>query len=286
MTPRDNLWHRRRECHKLLLVSAMSFTDAKTTHRNASMPPRVRHVHYTAIQRRADSTFVIPQVTEWDEYTQRELAASGLHVTVLRNSQYLDSLDDLIGELAPDGVIRLPAGYTPTAQATCRDIAEATAAVLATCGHEGRSYTLAGSRAVTLDDMARIISEVVGEPVTYQDTPVETTSSPGYGPECQNPGRGSPPPGSRPSLPANLAPATSNASSAGPRRHCTPSSRSDAPHDPTALSQHRLIEANHHTSGRVRTHVRHVASRDGGSSVMVGGAGTVDPCSSTTPRTP
>ncbi|MEV0035541.1 SDR family oxidoreductase [Streptomyces sp. NPDC050804] len=161
---------------KLLLISARSFTDAKTAHRNvihAAKAAGVRHVHYTAIQRRAGSTFVIPQATEWDEYTENELAASGLDVTVLRNSQYLESFDMLVGELAPDRFIRVPAGHTPAALATRSDIAEATAAVLATDGHAERDYTLAGSHAFTLDEVAAILGEVTGVPVTYQDTPVE-----------------------------------------------------------------------------------------------------------------
>ncbi|MGW6740102.1 NmrA family NAD(P)-binding protein [Streptomyces sp. NPDC055025] len=161
---------------KLLLISARSFTDARTAHRNvihAAKAAGVRHVHYTAIQRRAGSTFVIPQATEWDAYTENELAASGLDITVLRDSQYLESFDTLVGELAPDRVIRVPAGHTPAALATRSDMAEAIAAVLATDGHAERDYTLAGSHAFTLDDVAAVLGEITGVPVTYQDTPVE-----------------------------------------------------------------------------------------------------------------
>ncbi|MBM9509475.1 SDR family oxidoreductase [Actinacidiphila acididurans] len=161
---------------KLLLISARAFTDAETAHRNvihAAKAAGARHLHYTAVQRRAGSDVVIPQATQWDEYTERELAASGLDVTVLRNSMYLESFDMLIGELAPDRVIRVPAGRTPTALATRADMAEATAAVLATDGHAGRGYSLAGSRTFTLDDVATTLGEISGAPVTYQDTPVE-----------------------------------------------------------------------------------------------------------------
>lgn len=164
------------QVEKLLLISGTTFTDVKAAHRNVIRAARaagVRHVHYTAIQRRAESTFEIPQVTQWDEYTEKDLATSGLDVTVLRNSQYLESFDMLIGELAADRVIRVPAGHTLTALATRSDMAEATAAVLATEGHAGRSYTLAGSHAFTLDDVAAILGQVTGAPVTYQDTPIE-----------------------------------------------------------------------------------------------------------------
>lgn len=158
------------------MISAMAFTDAKAAHRaviSAAAAAGVRHFHYTAIQRRPGSPFEIPQVTEWDEDTEKALAESGLDVTVLRNSQYLDSFDDLIRDIAADGPIRVPAGDALTALATRRDMAAATAAVLATDGHAGRDHTLAGSYAFTLDDVAAVLSEVAGEPMTYQDVPVE-----------------------------------------------------------------------------------------------------------------
>ena len=162
---------------KLLLVSATAFTDAQAAHRgviHAARAAGVRHLHYTAIQRRPGSSFTIAQVTDWDADAEKELAGSGLAATVLRNTMYLDSVDDLIGDLSPDRVIRVPAGHARAALATRRDIAAATAAVLATDGHEGRTYTLAGTSAVSLDHIAAALGEVTGAPVTYRDTPVES----------------------------------------------------------------------------------------------------------------
>jgi NAD(P)H dehydrogenase (quinone) len=63
---------------KLLLVSAMAFTDAQAAHRNvvdAARAAGVRHIHYTAIQRRPGSSFTIAQVTDWDADAEKELAA-------------------------------------------------------------------------------------------------------------------------------------------------------------------------------------------------------------------
>jgi NAD(P)H dehydrogenase (quinone) len=163
---------------KLLLVSAMAFTDAQAAHRNvigAARAAGVRHIHYTAIQRRRGSSFTIAQVTDWDADAEKELAASGLAATVLRNTMYLDSVDDLIGGLGPERVIRVPAGHTLAALATRRDIAAATAAVLATDGHEGRTYTLAGTSAVSLDHIAAALGEVTGAP--RASSPRPATSS-------------------------------------------------------------------------------------------------------------
>ncbi|MFI7708880.1 NAD(P)H-binding protein [Nonomuraea sp. NPDC049480] len=160
----------------LLLISAPAFTDLKAAHGNtirAAQSAGVRHILYTAIQHRAGSDFTIPRVTECDAYTETELAASGLDVTVLRLPHYLDAFDEImIGQVPPDGVIRVPAGHTPTALATRHDIAQAIAQILITDGHAGHDYTLSGSQTFTVDDFARILSEITGTAVTYQNIPM------------------------------------------------------------------------------------------------------------------
>jgi NAD(P)H dehydrogenase (quinone) len=162
---------------KLLLVSAPSFSDAVTGHHNvitAAADAGVSHLHFTAIQRRTGSGFVIPQVTEWERRAEEELADSGMAVTILRNTLYLDSLDDLVGEPDGDGVIRVPAGHTPASVATRRDLAEATARILAENGHAGQTYTLSGSHPITLDDIAVSIGKALNRDVTYRDVPPDT----------------------------------------------------------------------------------------------------------------
>lgn len=159
---------------KLLLVSAQAFDDAVTAHRNvitAAVDAGVSHLHFTSMQRRDGSGFVIPQVTEWNERAEEDLAASGLDVTILRNTLYLDSLNQLLGEPDADGVIGIPAGHTPAAVATRRDLAEAAARILVGDGHAGRTYTLSGSVPVTLDEIVATIGDAYGRTLTYLDVP-------------------------------------------------------------------------------------------------------------------
>lgn len=79
----------------------------------------MRHVVYPAIQRRPGSTFVIPQVTDGDEHTERELNAAGLDATVVRHD-----------------------------------------------------YVLSAAQPFTLDDVAAILTDISGRPLTYEDTPM------------------------------------------------------------------------------------------------------------------
>jgi NAD(P)H dehydrogenase (quinone) len=160
---------------RLLLVSALAFTDAVTQHVNvieAAKRSGVRHVTYTAIQRAKDSGFEIPQITEWDRQTEVLLKASGLAWTILRNPMYLDMLPLGFGKNVTDVGIRVPAGNGLAALASRRDLAEGTAAVLSGEGHEGKIYTLGSSNADSMSDVAAAISEASGREIDYRDTPV------------------------------------------------------------------------------------------------------------------
>jgi NAD(P)H dehydrogenase (quinone) len=160
---------------RLLLVSALAFTDAVTQHANvieAAKRSAVRHVTYTAIQRAKDSGFEIPQITEWDRQTEVLLKASGLAWTILRNPMYLDMLPLGFGKNVTDVGIRVPAGNGLAALASRRDLAEGTAAVLSGEGHEGKIYTLGSSNADSMSDVAAAISEASGREIDYRDTPV------------------------------------------------------------------------------------------------------------------
>jgi NAD(P)H dehydrogenase (quinone) len=160
---------------KLLLISALAFTDAVTQHTNvieAAKRAGVSHVLYTAIQRAEGGDFEIPQVTEWDRKTEALLKASGLAWTVLRNSMYLDMLPLGFGKDVADVGIRVPAGTGLAALATRHDLAEGTATVLSEEGHAGKIYTLGSSDAVSMLEIAVAISEASGQKIDYRDTPV------------------------------------------------------------------------------------------------------------------
>jgi len=161
---------------RLFFISAPSFTDMLTQHRNiiaAATAAGVPHIVYTGIQRREGSGTIIDQVTSTEAATEDLLAASGAKITILRNATYMDALPFLLGPNALTE-IRLPAAQGAAAFVSRRDLAEASAVVLTTAGHSGKTYTLSGSVAVTMDDIAALLSPIAGLPVRYTDVPVAT----------------------------------------------------------------------------------------------------------------
>jgi len=159
----------------LLLISAPAFTDATAQHANvieAAKRCGVRHLIYAATQRVEGVDFEIPQVTEWDKKTEGLLEKSGLEVTILRNSMYLDMLPIGFGKNVTEVGVRVPAGNGVAALASRHDLAEGAAAVLSGDGHEGKVYTLGNSRATSLSDIAAMISKVIGRKIDYRNVPV------------------------------------------------------------------------------------------------------------------
>jgi NAD(P)H dehydrogenase (quinone) len=161
---------------KVLLVSAVAFTDRLPQHRNvidAAKEAGVRHIIFTSIQRKAVSPLVISMVTESDIATEDALKASGLDYTILFNALYLDALSMIIGDRAVEDGVRVPGGSGKGALVARRDLAEANAVLLAGAGHENRSYTLSGAKAVSFADIAEALSKIAGKRVAYVDTPIE-----------------------------------------------------------------------------------------------------------------
>jgi NAD(P)H dehydrogenase (quinone) len=156
---------------KVLLVSAVAFTDRLSQHRNvidAAKEAGVKHLFYTSIQRSSD--YVMPQVTESDLATEAYLRASGLTYTILRNGYYFEGLGYLIGNEVPQAQIRVPAGEGKIAFIKRTDLAAATAALLTSAGHDNQEYTLSGSEAYSFHDVARELAALAGHPITYQNS--------------------------------------------------------------------------------------------------------------------
>ncbi|GAB3038059.1 SDR family oxidoreductase [Spirosoma pulveris] len=156
---------------KVLLVSAVAFTDRVHQHRNvinAAKQAGVKHLFYTSIQR--STNFVMPEVTESDLVTEAYLKASGLTYTILKNGYYFEGLGYLIGSEVPDTVIRFPAGEGKIAFVKRTELAAATAALLTSEGHDNQEYTLSGSEAYSFDDIARELSALAGRSIVYQSS--------------------------------------------------------------------------------------------------------------------
>ncbi|KTR53843.1 NmrA family NAD(P)-binding protein [Curtobacterium oceanosedimentum] len=168
----------------LLMVSGAEAQDRLDQHRAfvaAAVEAGVGHVVYTSFVGAApDATFTLGR-DHWA--TERAIEETPMAHTFLRDSFYLDFVEDLVGE---DGVIRGPAGVGAMAAVARADVARvATEVLLHPADHVDRTYELTGPEAITLAQAAATVSEVRGRAVTYQpETVAEAYASrPRWNPE-------------------------------------------------------------------------------------------------------
>jgi NAD(P)H dehydrogenase (quinone) len=156
----------------LFLVSGAEAHDRLDQHRTvvrAAADAGVRHVVYTSFQgASADATFTLGRDHFWTEQAVRDTSMAH---TFLRDSFYLDFVEDLVGE---DGVIRGPADDGAMAAVARADVARVATAVLRDpARHLDRTYDLTGPAAITLEQAAAVVSEVRGRPVSYHRESLE-----------------------------------------------------------------------------------------------------------------
>jgi uncharacterized protein YbjT (DUF2867 family) len=154
----------------LLMVSASEAADRLDQHRAfvaAAAAAGVRHVVYTSFQGAApDCTFTLGR-DHWA--TEEAIRESGMAFTFLRDSLYADFLPLVV----QDGAIRGPAGDGRVAAVARDDVAAVAAVVLADpAAHVGATYDLTGPEALTLAEVAALLTEVTGTPTRYVEETV------------------------------------------------------------------------------------------------------------------
>jgi NAD(P)H dehydrogenase (quinone) len=158
--------------HTVLMVSAHESEDRVDEHRafvDSVQAAGVERIVYTSFLGAAPhATFTLAR----DHYlTEEYIKASGVGYTFLRDCLYLDFTPDLVGD---DGVIRGPAGLGRVAAVSRADIARVAAMVLQRpADHVGETYDLTGPEALSMADVAEIVSAAWGTSVTYYNETVE-----------------------------------------------------------------------------------------------------------------
>ena len=158
---------------RLLLVSGSEIGQRTEQHRNviaAAKAAGVGLIAYTSILRADTSPLFLAR--EHRE-TEAALAESGVPFVVLRNGWYNEVFTWRLPVALKSGILAGAAGDGRTSAAARADYARAAAAVLATDGHAGQIYELAGDTSFTLGDLAALVAETSGQPMTYQDTTPE-----------------------------------------------------------------------------------------------------------------
>jgi NAD(P)H dehydrogenase (quinone) len=162
---------------RLLLIS----TDAMdreghrlAQHKNAIAAAEkagVDHVLYTSMPKPETSAVLFAP----DHLgTEKALAASGLAGwTVLRNNWYFENLFYSLPSAIKSGTWYTAAGEGKIAHVAREDLARAAAAALASDEGGKNTYTLTGAQEYTTGEIAKLVSDAVGKPISVVQVPLE-----------------------------------------------------------------------------------------------------------------
>jgi len=101
---------------------------------------------------------------------ERLIAATGLESTIIRPGIFAsNALFWWAPAIRADGVVRWPYGAAETAPIDDRDVAAVAARTLVEDGHVGGDYVLTGPESLSQAEQVRIIGDVVGRRITFEE---------------------------------------------------------------------------------------------------------------------
>lgn len=156
---------------RLLLISGSEVGQRLPQHANVingAKTANVKFIAYTSLLKATES-----QIGLAPEHagTEAAIKASGLDYTVLRNGWYMENYLMALPQILEMGQHFGAAGDARFSPATRADLAEAAAVVLASDGHEGKTYELAGDDAFTYTEFAATLTALSGKEIAYVDMP-------------------------------------------------------------------------------------------------------------------
>ncbi|OUS18945.1 NAD(P)-dependent oxidoreductase [Rhodobacterales bacterium 59_46_T64] len=102
---------------------------------------------------------------KWHSESQELLKESGLDWTFVQPTYFIQNLMWQAGSIAKNGVYYDDLGG-PVSWIDARDIADVAAEALTGADHAGKGYGVTGPEALTGDEIAAVLSQVTGKPIT------------------------------------------------------------------------------------------------------------------------
>jgi NAD(P)H dehydrogenase (quinone) len=159
----------------LVFISSGSLEDRVSQHRNvvnAAIASGVKHIIYTSVLKASETLKFFPGVDHY--HTETFLKESGIPYTVFRNTFYMEILPMFLGGALESGQWFYAAGNAKINVAARVDMAEAIANVaVAPTSHANRIYEIAGNQSYSFNEIASVVSRIVGKTISYIPVPLE-----------------------------------------------------------------------------------------------------------------
>ncbi|WP_428742393.1 SDR family oxidoreductase [Tenacibaculum sp.] len=158
---------------KLLFVSGNDIKARENQHKKvikAAIEANINHVVYTSFIRNTSvEDSAIGFLQDSHAKTEKWLKESSLNYTILQNASYFENIPMFIGENVLDtGVISLPAKEGKSNSVLRDELAEVTAHILVSEGHNNKIYSLTNPEAFSYKDVAEILTKISRKEIIYQ----------------------------------------------------------------------------------------------------------------------
>lgn len=163
---------------KLLFVSGNDIQNRDKQQEStvkAAKEAGVKHIIYTSFDRKEDNPdSPIGFIENSHLATEKWIKESGIAYTILRNNLYTEMIPVFLGNRVIETGPFFPADDGRIAFATRSDMAEASATILTTTGHENKEYVLANTEAFSFADITDYISEATKKQLHYTSPDADT----------------------------------------------------------------------------------------------------------------
>jgi uncharacterized protein YbjT (DUF2867 family) len=154
-------------CDKLFLLgpNALNQTELEWNAVEAAKAAGVRHIVKQSVMGAVEEAYSLAKV---HRPVEQAIESSGLAWTFLRPNSFMQNAATFMGKTIRDeSAFYSASGKAKISHVDVRDIAAVALKALTEPDHEGKGYTLTGPEALTYDEMASDLSEVVGRPIRH-----------------------------------------------------------------------------------------------------------------------
>mgnify|MGYP003664416317 CR=1 FL=1 len=156
---------------KIMMVSSPDPISRVEHHKNvinAAKETGVKFIVYTAMQQHADRKTKLMYSTEPDNETIEYIKESGIDYCIIKNPSYIDAIPFFLGANVLEKGVQMPGGQGKASYADREDLGEASATILLESNqYKNKEITLTGEISYSYNDIANILSEITGKPISY-----------------------------------------------------------------------------------------------------------------------
>ncbi len=169
----DTLGQALGDVEQAVLISSAdaSMADVQSSFIDAAAKASVPHVvKLSGIMPAPDSPF---RFARMHAEVEEHLAASGMTFTILRAGEFMQAYFRQVPNIVARHQLLLPMAGQRIASIDIADIAAVAVRVLTGTGHDNQTYPITGPQALSMSEVAAILSDATGTTIRYVDVPPE-----------------------------------------------------------------------------------------------------------------